>query len=130
MANINNNDIVKAEYNTGIYIGRVIEERRNAFLIEVHAVLKHPTQGDLHNPGKVDGVAFHERKALAFTEKTNAPKRRVTLYEDDVPPYLASLTKAVEYLKETLNHEDTPYNQAALLKLTSLEEHFYNKMKS
>src|SRR5690625_6220440 len=70
------NDIVKARYNSGEYIGRVLEERGNFLLVEVLAVLEHPQQGDLHHLGEVDGVAFHERKALAYREKFNARKDR------------------------------------------------------
>lgn len=130
MVTINNGDIVEAEYNSGVYIGKVIEDRRNAYLVEVLAVLKHPTQGDLHNPGKVEGVAFHERKALAHREKMNARKRKVKLYSRNIPSYLDSLNKAIDTLKEQLNIEDSLYNQAALIRLASLEKDFYNKIKS
>lgn len=130
MVGINVGDHVEAEYNSGIYIGKVIEDRRNFFLVEVLAIVKHPTQGDLHNPGQVEGVAFHERKALAFKEKTNARKRKVKPYFEDIPNYLDSLNRAVKVLKEELNQEDSLYNQAALMKLASLEEHFYKKIKS
>lgn len=130
MENIKNGNIVEAEYNTGIYIGEVIEDRHNSYLVQVLAVLIHPTQGDLHNPGKVEGVAFHERKALAFTEKMNAPKRKVKPYLGKVPVYLESLNNAVEMLRTELNKNDSLYNREALKKLSSLEKDFYNKIKS
>src|SRR5690625_6266926 len=70
--------IVETDYNSGTYIGKVIEDRGNYWLIEVNAILKHPTQGDLHNPEQAEGegVVFHERKALAYREKLNGRKDR------------------------------------------------------
>lgn len=130
MTIINLGDIVEAEYNSGVYVGKVIEDRRNFFLIEVLAVLKHPQQGDLHNPGKVEGVVFPERKALAYKEKTNARKRKIKLYEKEIPNYLDSLNKAVEKIKETLSQEESLYNKISLQKLRNLEEDFYKKLKS
>lgn len=121
-------DLVQAKYNSGEYVGEVIEERGNFTLVQVIAVLKHPTQGDLHNPGAVDGVAFHERKALAHREKMNARKRSIRLYEEDVPAYTASLKKAVHHLKSELQAEDSPYNLKALERLASLEKDFYHKI--
>lgn len=127
MSEIQIGDIVQAGYNSGIYIGKVIEDRRNFFLVEVHAVLRHPKQGDLHNLGKVEGVAFHERKALAYKEKMNAGKRKVQKYEGEIPDYSLSLKNAVAKLREELLAEDTLYNQASLQKLKDLETHFYKK---
>src|SRR5699024_6259448 len=120
-------EIVKATYNSGIYIGKVLEDRKNFWLVKVLAVEKHPTQGDLHNPGQVEGVAFYERKALAFQEKMNARKRTTRTFQGEIPDYNTSLTNAVAQLKESLLSEKTPYNTAALQKLNDLEKHFYNK---
>lgn len=128
MTNINIGDIVQTSYNSGTYIGKVLEDRRNFFLVEVLAVLSHPKQGDLHNPGQVDGVAFHERKALAFTEKMNARKRKVQPYHGEVPRYKASLQQAFNQLKQDLQASDSAYSKAALQKLSDLEVHYYNKL--
>lgn len=121
-------DLVEASYNSGVYIGEVMEDRRNFFLVKVLAVSKHPEQGDLHKPKQVAGVAFHERKALAYQEKMNAPKRKVKLYHGDVPNYQESLKSAVEQLKTELSQEDTDFNRASLLKIQDLEKHFYHKI--
>ena len=129
MNNIHIGDIVVADYNSGVYIGKALEDRRNFMLVEVLAVVKHPTQGDLHNPGKVEGVAFFERKALAFREKTNARKRTLKLFSGNIPSYSESLKDAVNSLKKELASEDSAYNQAALQRLLGLEEHYYNKIK-
>lgn len=128
MSEVNIGDIVQAPYNSGTYIGKAIEDRRNFFLVEVLAVLEHPDQGDLHHPGQVDGIAFHERKALAFREKANVRKRQVKKHSGEVPDYNDSLKKAVDKMKSELSNEDTVFNRLSLEKLTDLEEHFYNKI--
>lgn len=121
-------DIVKTRYNSGEYIGKIIDDKRNFWLVEILAVVTHPTQGDLHNPGQVEGIAFPERKALAFREKTNARKRDTIPYNGEVEPYAASLKRAVEEMKQELKSEDTPFNNLSLERLESLETHYYEKI--
>jgi len=127
MAEVAVGNIVRAHYNSGTYIGEVIEDRGKNYLIEVFAVVKHPMQGDLHNPGQVEDVFFHERKALAHHEKMNVKKPAVKPYDEDIPSYSESLKQAVETYREKLQTEDTPYNQAALNKLNGIEENIYKK---
>lgn len=126
MSTLQIGDIVQTTYNSGVYIGEVLEDRKNYWLVEVLAVKTHPTQGDLHNPGHIDKGAFHERKALAHREKMNARKRTTSLYQGAIPDYKASLDKAIQQLKDNLQSEVTDYNQLALQKLSDLETHFYN----
>jgi|SRR5699024_8492195 len=121
-------DIVETSYNSGTYIGKIIDDKRNFWLVEVLAVLRHPTQGDLHRRGEVDGVAFHERKALAYREKTNARKRDTVRYEGEVLDYAVSLKQAVMEIKTELKQENTAFNQLSLEKIADLENHFYNKI--
>lgn len=121
-------DHVKAHYNSGTYLGKVIEDRKNRYLVEVLAVYKHPIQGDLHSPKQVDGVAFHERKALSYREKMNAKPAAMFIYEEEIPRYADSLKIAVENLREQLQKEDTEYNEKALEKIADLEEHYYLKI--
>lgn len=118
---------VRAHYNSGVYIGKVLEDRGERFLVEVHAVQKHPMQGDLHHPGKVDetGVFFHERKALAHREKMNVAKGVVYPFTEEVPDYSESLKEAVKNSKERLLAKDTAFNQKALERLNGLEENYY-----
>jgi kinase-associated protein B len=119
-------DVVKLRYKTGSYIGKVKEERGKFFLVEILAVLKHPQQGDLHNPKQTENVFFHERRALAHHEKANIPKTAVSLYEEDVPAYTDSLQTALEQLQQTLHHEPaSPYQQLALANLASLEKDYF-----
>ncbi|HLR75834.1 MAG TPA: sporulation phosphorelay system protein KapB [Virgibacillus sp.] len=128
MAEIKVGDIVEAHYNSGIYIGEMMEDRRNFLLVKVLAVKKHPAQGDLHNPGQVEGIAFFERKALAHQEMMNVQRRKVHPYDGEIPSYNESLKLAVHKLKNELSQEDTLFNKASLQKLRDLEEHYYNKI--
>src|SRR5699024_8439264 len=96
--------------------------------IEVLAVEKHPLQGDIHNPGKVDGVFFHERKALARHEKMNVKKPAVKPYSEPIPDYAESLQQAVSRLREKLQEDDSDFNQAALKCLDNLEAKTYKKV--
>lgn len=121
-------DIVETTYNSGTYIGEVMEDKRNFLLVKILAVVKHPMQGDLHKRGQVEGVAFHERKALAFQEKTNARKMHTTPYEGSVPDYADSLKSAVAEMKHELSQVKTPFNDLSLQRLADLEKHFYQKI--
>src|SRR5699024_5047572 len=80
------------------------------------------------NRGQVEGVAFHERKALAYQEKMNARKRMTKHYDGEVPDYAESLKEAVEQYKQVLQTEDTPFNQKSLEKIADLEKHYNHKI--
>lgn len=120
--------IVKVEYNSGTYVGKIIEDRRNSWLIETQAILKHPTQGDLHNPNQTEGVAFHERKALAHREKFNGRKRKTTVFTGEVPDYVDSLKDSFAQLKKELEMRNDDYGNLALARLADLDESFYQKI--
>ncbi|WP_174614124.1 sporulation phosphorelay system protein KapB [Virgibacillus ihumii] len=120
-------DTVQVKYNSGKYIGEVVEDRGDRILVKTMAVQKHPKQGDLHNLGQVDGVFFHERKALAHYEKMNVVRSAARLFDEEVPGYSESLRTAIDELKKTLTKKDTEYNQMALENLKNLEEHDYTK---
>lgn len=128
LATLTVGDIVETNYNSGTYIGEIIQDKGNFALVKILAVIKHPMQGDLHNRGQVEGVAFHERKALAYQEKMNARKRMTKHYDGEVPDYAESLKEAVEQYKQALQTEDTPFNQKSLEKIADLEKHFYHKI--
>src|SRR5699024_2114398 len=117
-------EIIEAEYNSGIYIGKILEDRHNFFLVEVLAVTKHPTQGDLHKPGQAEGLAFKQRKALQHKEKMNARKRTIKPFEGKIPHYTQSLKEALENFKERLLSEKTPFNQQSMEKLKLLEKYY------
>lgn len=120
--------MVKSSYNSGTYIGEVMEDKQNFLLVKVLAVVTHPTQGDLHQRGQVEGVAFHERKALAHQEKFNARKRMTEPYNGDVPNYASSLKQSVDDIKSILKQEDTAFNTLSLARIADLETHFYHKI--
>lgn len=128
MAELQIGDMVETSYNSGTYIGKIIDDKRNFWLVEILAVLKHPMQGDLHHRGQVEGVAFHERKALAHQEKANVRKRDTIPYNAEVPSYAESLKRAVEEMKSELQKEDTPFNKLSLEKIADLEKYYYNKI--
>ena len=122
MQTINVGDVVKTRYNSGTYIGEVLEDRRNFLLVKILAVLEHPAQGDLHNPGQVEGVAFHERKALAFNEKMNARKRDTEIFDGE------SLKNALDTIKQQLKEQNSEFGRLSLARIQDLEEHYYNKI--
>lgn len=130
MSEMNVGDIVETAYNSGTYIGEVLELKGNFLLVKVLAVVTHPTQGDLHNRGQVEGVAFHERKALAFEEKFNARKRMTKPFAGEVPTYSDSLKASVQDIKASLQQEDTEFNKLSLDRIADLEKHFYEKIYS
>ncbi|MFL6560658.1 MAG: sporulation phosphorelay system protein KapB, partial [Bacillus sp. (in: firmicutes)] len=71
MSEIKVGQMVTAIYKTGKYIGEITEVRPQHYLVRVLAVLKHPMQGDLHNPKDANVLIFHERKALSYREQAN-----------------------------------------------------------
>ncbi|GGK05194.1 kinase-associated protein B [Lentibacillus kapialis] len=120
-------DIVEVKYNSGKYIGEALEDRGERYLVKVHAVVKHPTQGDLHNPGETEDVLFQQRKALAHYEKMNVAKSAVKRYDGKVPDYHTSLQEALAAIKANLSQKDTAFNKASLKQIVDLEEHAYTK---
>lgn len=120
-------DIVEVKYNSGKYIGEVLEDRGERFLVKVHAVTKHPMQGDLHNPGETEDVLFQERKALAHYEKMNVVKSAVKNFDGELPDYQASLLQAVADIKQQLSEKDTTFNKQSLKQIKDLEQHTYTK---
>jgi kinase-associated protein B len=89
-------DNVRVEIRSGHYLGELIEINGPRVLVKVLAVLKHPEQGDLHNPYNPDVPMFHERRALSYTEKTNVLLRDVKRHTGIIPDYNDSLRAAAE----------------------------------
>ncbi|WP_322348832.1 sporulation phosphorelay system protein KapB [Paenibacillus albus] len=88
--------IVAFTYKSGQYAGEVMETNGPRALLKVLAVLKHPEQGDLHNPYNPDVAMFHERRALSYTEKTNVPYGDIKPFRSELPSYKDSLDLAVQ----------------------------------
>ncbi|MFE4809583.1 kinase-associated lipoprotein B [Peribacillus simplex] len=118
-------DKVTAIYKTGKYIGEVTDIRPAAYLVKVLAVLKHPMQGDLHNPKQTEVSMFHQRRALAFREQTNVPKNMVRNFDEEIPEYKESLREAVEKMKSILSEAQTEWNDKSLQLLEDLEADYF-----
>lgn len=97
-------EIVRASHKTGEYIGEIVERDERRALVRILAVLKHPTQGDLHHPYDPDVPLFHERRALSYTEKVWIPRQSAEPYRGEVPDYRDSLKRALD---EELSRMDT-----------------------
>jgi kinase-associated protein B len=118
-------DKVTAIYKTGKYIGEITDLRPQHYLVRVLAVLKHPMQGDLHNPKDADVMIFHERRALSFREQANIPKQMVKPFEEEIPDYLASLKAAVEKMKQELRENPSEWADKSLEMTASLEKDYF-----
>lgn len=118
-------NVVTGIYKTGKYIGEITEVRPQHYLVRVLAVMKHPMQGDLHNPKDADVLFFHERKALSYREQANIPKQMVKPFEGEVPDYQESLKEALEKMKKELIEADSEWASRSLQALDSLEKDFY-----
>ncbi|PZD95508.1 kinase [Paenibacillus sambharensis] len=88
--------IVRMNYKSGVYIGEVTEISGPRAVVKVLAVVKHPEQGDLHNPYDPDVPMFHERRALSYTEKALAVFKDLQPYSGQIPDYRESLLGALE----------------------------------
>lgn len=125
MSELNIGDKVTGIYKTGKYIGEITDIRPQSYLVRVLAVLKHPTQGDLHHPKEVDGVFFQERRALAYREQTNVPLKMVKPFTEDIPDYQDSLQEAIEKMRAELLSKSTEWAEKSLMNLKSLEKDYF-----
>lgn len=117
--------IVTGINKTGKYVGEITMAKESSYVIRVLAVLKHPTQGDLHHPKMVDVGFFHERRASAFGEQVNIPAVYVKSYESEVPHYEQSLKKALEDQMNEHMTDDSLFAQKSLEILASLEKDYF-----
>lgn len=111
---------VLAAYKTGEYIGELMTISAPKSTVKILAVIKHPTQGDLHHPSEVEGVFFHQRRALSFQEKALVPNTHIQLYHGEIPDYKESL-------KASLQHEIVEFQKTIKFAERSLEELFLLK---
>ncbi|MFC4776150.1 sporulation phosphorelay system protein KapB [Paenibacillus sp. GCM10023252] len=115
--------IVQAEVRTGQYIGEIVELYGPRAVVKVLAVLKHPEQGDLHNPYDPDVAMFHERRALSFTEKTTVPMRDIQAYTGAIPEYNESLKRCLGQQIEALDRLKR-WAERGLEQLSQLEKDY------
>jgi kinase-associated protein B len=117
---------VRAFYKTGVYVAELLDkqEEHGRALVKVIAVLKHPTQGDLHNPKMTDVAFFHQRKALAEFEKTWVPLSSLKQYTEQVLNYKVSLQKALEEQMAALQEENSEWAQTCIEKLNECKQDY------
>lgn len=120
-------DTVTAIYKTGKYIGEITDIRPEHYLVKVLAVMKHPMQGDLHHPKDADVPFFHERKALAFREQANIPKKMVKPFDEPLPDYESSLKIALQIVKEELTKDTSSWAAQSLKNIEVLEKEYFKK---
>lgn len=125
MTELNIGDIVTSFYKTGKYIGEITDIRPEHYLVRTLAVLKHPMQGDLHNPKEVGFGIFHERKALAFREQANIPKKMVKAFDEPIPTYEDSLKASLEKLRAELENDNSDWATLSLKNIGILEKEYF-----
>lgn len=118
-------DAVKVFYKTGAYTGVITNMKPAHYLVRIHSVVKHPEQGDLHHPKRVDVPLFHERRALAFREQVNIPVQMAKKYDGNHPDYEESLRIAVEHLIKELKGDDSPWAKKSLVHLNALAHEYF-----
>ncbi|MDT4049636.1 sporulation phosphorelay system protein KapB [Staphylococcus arlettae] len=111
-------------HKTGVYGVSIVEEETQRILVKVEQVIKHPKQGDLHNPTDVEDVFFHERKALSQYEKRYTTKSQLRPFDVAELPYTESLQQALSTLETKLLKEDTVHAQKSLTNLQRLKEDY------
>lgn len=116
-------DRVRASYKSGEYIGEIVEMMRSKAAVKVLAVVKHPAQGDLHHPYEVDGVFFHQRKALSYREIELMPFYTLSAYKGEVPDYHTSLLSALQE-EIDMSRKMARWGQRSLEELEKLKEEY------
>ncbi|WNF38232.1 kinase-associated lipoprotein B [Bacillaceae bacterium IKA-2] len=117
--------VVTGIYKTGKYIGEITMVKEPNYVVRVLAVLKHPQQGDLHNPKMAEVGFFHERRALAYREQVNIQGVYIKPYDGELPSYQDSLTGALEEQYQDLQQDGSPFAIKALEKLAALKADYF-----
>ncbi|MEM1504450.1 kinase-associated lipoprotein B [Domibacillus sp. 8LH] len=121
---MNIGDLVTAHYKSGKYIGTITGIRPGIYTVKISSVLRHPAQGDLHNPNEADVPFFHERKALAHHEQANIPESAVHSYEGVPLEYNESLIAAVHKLETRLKDRENAFSARSLEALQSVKKEY------
>ncbi|ARJ51392.1 sporulation phosphorelay system protein KapB [Staphylococcus lutrae] len=117
-------------HKTGVYVVEVVENQENQCLVKVLQVIKHPKQGDLHHPNEVEGVFFHERKALSLYEKRLTSQSRLSPFDGEIEDYTVTLQRALTALENQLKAMDTPYAHASLDCLEQLKKDYASQYRT
>lgn len=122
----NDGDVVIAKYKTGEYIGRFVQYRNETYgIVEILAVRRHPTQGDLHHPNEVNVPLFHQRRALSHHEKAVVNLNAIQPYDGDIPEYKTSLKTALEEKVDKLKDRNDPWAEEARRQMADLEKEYF-----
>lgn len=117
--------LVTGIYKTGKYIGEITMVKEPNYVMRVLAVINHPTQGDLHNPKQVEGVFFHERRALAYREQVNIQNVYVKPFEGELPSYEESLRTSLDKEFSELEADGSPFALKSIEVLKELEKDYF-----
>ena len=109
---------------TGSYGVSIKEDDGDQVLVQVEQVIKHPKQGDLHNPNETEGVFFHERKALSHFEKRYAKRSQLREFNVEEMNYEDSLQQAITNLEHQLEEDDSEHARLSLKNLNALKEDY------
>ena len=113
--------LYRFSHKTGAYGVTIKEENDDQVLVQVEQVIKHPKQGDLHNPGQTEGVFFHERRALSHYEKRYATRSQLREFNVEEMTYEASLQQAITKMENDLKQQNTEFAKLALNNLENLK---------
>lgn len=117
---------VQALYKSGLYVGELLEVKANKAVVQILAVLKHPAQGDLHQPYQADVPLFHQRRALAFKEKALVPFVHLREHEGDIPDYRTSLKEALAQEMKVVQERNDQWGEQAYAQLKELEKEYFS----
>ena len=119
-------DIIKVRSKTGEYVAKFLDYRSGQMAVaETLAVLKHPTQGDLHQPNEVDVPLFHQRRAPAFHEKIVVNLSTMSAYTGVIPNYEQSLKQALEDKMIQLQSRQDPWAKKSHALLQELSQEYF-----
>ncbi|PHK49903.1 sporulation phosphorelay system protein KapB [Staphylococcus edaphicus] len=121
--------LYRFSHKTGSYGVTIKEEDENQVLVQVEQVIKHPKQGDLHNPTETENVFFHERKALSQYEKRYTTKSHLRAFNVEPLPYIDSLQLAITNLEEKLKSQDSLHATLSLDNLQRLKTDYSRQYK-
>ncbi|OAH58296.1 kinase [Domibacillus aminovorans] len=121
---LNIGDPVTAHYKSGKYTGTITGFRPGVYTVKVSSVLRHPVQGDLHNPNVAEVPFFHERKALALGEQANVAESAVHPFDGEAANYTDSLLAAVVKLENRLIAKDDAFTVRSLQALQSVKKEY------
>lgn len=111
-------------HKTGVYGVSIVEEKDNQVLVQIEQVIKHPKQGDLHNPKETENVFFHERRALSQFEKRYTTNAQLKEFDVRSMPYVESLQLAISKLEDRLRQKDDEHARRSLENLQNLKNDY------